>query len=112
MVSPKADWWRGISDTINFVAFIDVNGLVVVTLVTAWIVRSRMRRRLKIDLGKTVDDNDLLSIQTWMKVDEIEKRKNPCRDWSPESTVVDRQMSKGARTLLEVLIPRLRITKH
>jgi len=55
------------------------------------------------DLGKTVDDNGLLSIQTWIKVDEIEKKKNPCREWAPESAVTDCQTSKGAPSLLSVL---------
>jgi hypothetical protein len=71
-----------------------------------------MRRRLKIDLGKTVDDSNLLSIQTWMKVDEIEKKQNPGREWAPVSTVIDHEMSRGARTLLQVLIFRLKGINH
>ncbi len=108
MISLAYPWWRKISDTINVVVFIDGQAILVITVVTAWVVRMRMRRRVKMDLGKTVDDNDLLSIQTWMKVDEVEKKKNPGGEWAPESTFLDRKMSNGARSLLEVLLPRRR----
>jgi hypothetical protein len=96
------------TNAINFIAELDLILFFAITLGAAWGVRSRMQRRVKMDLGKTVDDNGLLSIQTWMKVDEIEKRKNPCRDWAPESTFVDRELSNGERSLLDVLIRRLR----
>jgi hypothetical protein len=43
----------------------------------SWIVASRMRRRIKDDIGKTADEGDLTSIETWMKVDEVEEKKNP-----------------------------------
>jgi hypothetical protein len=103
VIALATPWWRRINDAINFIAFIDIWGIIVITTFTAWVVRMRMRRRVRMDLGKTVDDNDLLSIQTWMKVDEIEKTKNPCREWAPRSTVIDYQSSKAAPSLLSVL---------
>jgi hypothetical protein len=108
VISPANPWWMKISDTVNNIAFFDLCATIAITSVSAWAVGMRMRRRVKIDLGKTVGDGDLLSIQTWMRVDEIEKKKNPCRDWTPESTFVDRQMSKGARTLIDVLLRHLK----
>jgi hypothetical protein len=112
MISPANPWWRGITDTINGIAFIDLCATLAFTAVTAWAVRLRMQRRLKMDLRQTVDDNNFLSIQTWMKVDEIEKKKNPCREWAPETTFIDRQTSNVERTVLQVLILRLKRTKQ
>jgi hypothetical protein len=46
-----------------------------VTTVSAWITAYRMRRRIKKALGKRATDAELTSINTWMKVEEAEKRK-------------------------------------
>jgi hypothetical protein len=108
VISAVNPWWMKISNAINNIVFIDLCATLAITAVSAWAVRRRMRRRVKIDLGSTIGDNDLLSLQTWMRVDEVEKKRNPCRDWAPESTFVDRQMAKGARTLVDVLIRRLK----
>jgi hypothetical protein len=100
--------WRRISVLINFVASLELYTVVVIALVTAWVAKRRMRRRVKMDLGETADDNNLLSIQTWMKVDEIEKNRNPGRDWAPMSTGIDYEMLGGPPTLLDMLIFHLK----
>ena len=56
-----------------------------ITIVSSWIIGIRMRRRIKKDLGRRANERDLASIETWMKVDEIEDKKNPGRAWVPES---------------------------
>jgi hypothetical protein len=45
--------------------------------VASWTVASRMRRRIKDDIGRAADDGDLTSIETWIKVDEVEGEKRP-----------------------------------
>ena len=60
-------------------------GLAAVTAISAWIIGVQMRRRIKKDLGRAVDDSDLVSLETWMKVGEVEEKKNPGRDWAPNS---------------------------
>jgi len=67
---------------------------VVVLGISSWFVANRMRRKIKSDIGKSVGDGDLTSLETWMKVDEVEKEKNPVRDWAPESSISDYQPSK------------------
>jgi hypothetical protein len=54
-----------------------------------------MRRRIKKDLATSADDADLASLETWMKVDEVEENKNPGRDWAPESSDSDDQLPKN-----------------
>jgi len=44
------------------------------TTVSAWIAGIQMRRKIKRDLGRKATDADLASIDTWMKVDEVEQR--------------------------------------
>jgi hypothetical protein len=44
------------------------------TTVSAWIAGIQMRRKIKRDLGRKATDADLTSIDTWMKVDEVEQR--------------------------------------
>jgi len=57
---------------------------------SSWLVASRMRRRIKDDLGKnTVAAGDLTSIETWMKVAEIEENKHPGGEWPPKSSDSD-----------------------
>jgi hypothetical protein len=62
--------------------FRDTEGVVIIiSVVSAWITGVRMRRKIRKDLGRKATDADLTSIDTWMKVDEVEeernKRKNP-----------------------------------
>lgn len=54
---------------------------IIVTSVSAWIIGIQMRRKIKKDLGRKATDLDLASIDTWMKVDEVEERKK--RDKPP-----------------------------
>ena len=49
--------------------------LIIISFVSAWITGIRMRRKIRKDLGRTATDLDLTSLDTWMKVDEIEERK-------------------------------------
>jgi hypothetical protein len=46
-----------------------------VSAVSLWVTTLRMRRRLKRALGRTAKGAELLSIRTWIEVDEAEKRK-------------------------------------
>ena len=49
--------------------------VVVVTSVSAWILRVRMQRRIRRALGKkTGSEMELTSLNTWMKVAEEEER--------------------------------------
>ena len=48
--------------------------IIVVTTVSAWIATSVTRRRMRQALGRKVEDAELTSITTWMKVDETERR--------------------------------------
>jgi hypothetical protein len=61
---------------------------------SSWIVTNRMRRRIKDDLGRTSLAEDPTSIETWMKVDEVEQKKNPGRAWAPESSPSDYESTK------------------
>ena len=60
----------------------------------SWRVAGHMRRRIKDDIGKTGDEGDLTSIETWMKVDEVEEKRNPGRAWAPEPSISDDQPSE------------------
>ena len=53
---------------------------VIVQTVWAWIAGIQMRLKIKKDLGRKPTDADLTSIDTWMKVDEVEQRKGPAPD--------------------------------
>ena len=57
--------------------------------ISGWIFATRMRRRIKKDLGRAADDSDLASLETWMNVDAVEEKKNPNRVWAPESNDVE-----------------------
>jgi hypothetical protein len=64
-------------------------GLALFTTIASWIIGIRMRRRIKRDLGRETKEADLSSIDTWMKVDEVEEKKDPSRAWvlqSPDLT--------------------------
>ena len=53
---------------------------VAVNTVWAWITGLRMRLKIQKDLGRKATDADLTSIDTWMKIDEVESRneaRNP-----------------------------------
>lgn len=46
-----------------------------VTAISTWIVGVQMKRKIRKDLGRKATDADLSSIHTWMKVDEVEEKK-------------------------------------
>jgi len=69
-------------------------GVILFTTITSWIIGIRMRRKIKSDLGRKVHDGDLSSIDTWMKVDEIEQKKHPGQEWAPESSASDYESTK------------------
>jgi len=48
--------------------------IIFATTVSAWITGIQMRRKIRRDLGRKATDADLTSIDTWMKVDEVEER--------------------------------------
>jgi len=50
-------------------------GSTIINTVWAWIDRIRMCLKIKKDLGRKAAQGDLTSIDTWMKVDEVEQRK-------------------------------------
>jgi hypothetical protein len=60
-------------------------GLALFTMFASWIIGIRMRRRIRRDLGRQAKGADLSSIDTWMKVDEVEEKKDPSRAWVPQS---------------------------
>lgn len=66
-------WWA-----IGCIVFIS-------TGVSSWIFAIRLRRRIKRDLGKAADATNLNSIETWMKVDGVEQKEHPGKEWAPES---------------------------
>ena len=50
-------------------------GAIIVNAIGAWIAGLRMRLKIKKDLGRKAMQADLSSIDTWMKVDEVEQRE-------------------------------------
>jgi hypothetical protein len=50
-------------------------GAIIVNSVWAWITGFQMRQRIKRGLRRKAAEADLASIDTWMKVDEVEQRK-------------------------------------
>lgn len=44
------------------------------TIISAWVVTVRMRRRMRKSLGRKATDLELVSLRTWMQVDELEQR--------------------------------------
>lgn len=46
-----------------------------VMAISTWIVGVQMKRKIRKDLGRKATDADLSSIDTWMKVDEVEEKK-------------------------------------
>jgi hypothetical protein len=57
--------------------------ILVVTSVSAWILNLRMRRRIKKALGGNASNANLTSLNTWMTVDEAEKRKKESGPLTP-----------------------------
>ena len=52
-----------------------VIGAIVVTTISGWIVTVRMRRRARNALGVDLNETQLTSLQTWMKVEDAEERR-------------------------------------
>lgn len=42
----------------------------------SWVTGVKMRRKISTDLGRKATDDDLTSLDTWMEVDEAEKKRN------------------------------------
>jgi hypothetical protein len=55
----------------------------IVTTVSAWITALRMRRRIRRSLGRKASDAELISINTWMKVNEAEQRNEETKPINP-----------------------------
>jgi hypothetical protein len=53
------------------------------TTVSGWIVAVRMRRRMKKSLGRNATDLDLVSLNTWMRVDETEQKNRQSQPIHP-----------------------------
>ena len=53
------------------------------TTISGWIVAFQMRRRLRRTLGRKVTDTELVSITTWMKVEDEEERNQQNRPITP-----------------------------
>lgn len=51
--------------------------VIVFTMVSAWIMGIRMRRRARRALGRNVSGRELTSINMWMNVEDAERRENP-----------------------------------
>jgi len=58
-------------------------GFLIVTTVSAWITAFQMRRKIKKSLGRNVSDTELVSINTWMKVEEAEQRNEQSKPINP-----------------------------
>jgi hypothetical protein len=54
------------------------------TTVSGWIVAVRMRRRMKKSLGRKASDLDLVSLNTWMRVDETEQKNRQSQPIHPK----------------------------
>ena len=88
-------WWLAIiAMAMKSYPLIYVMIVAIVSIISAWIIGNHMRRRVKKDLGRAADEGDLTSIETWMKVDEVEEKKNPGRAWAPESSPSDYESTK------------------
>ena len=49
--------------------------ILIIAAVSGWITAFKMRRRAKKALGREIRDSELTSLNTWMDVEEAEKRK-------------------------------------
>jgi hypothetical protein len=57
---------------------------IVVALVSVWLTGIQMRWRIRKDLGRKATSADLTSIDTWMKVNEIEERNEQHKPLNPD----------------------------
>ena len=64
-------------DIINEIGLVLGIVVIVFTAVSGWIVGVRMRRRAKKALGRDLSDGELVSINTWIEVQDAEHRENP-----------------------------------
>ena len=55
--------------------FLTLAVMLIFAAVSTWIMGIRMRRRIKKALGTEATGAELISLSTWMKVDEAERRK-------------------------------------
>jgi hypothetical protein len=46
--------------------------ILIFTSISSWIIGVQMRRKIRRDLGRKATEEDLTSIDAWMKVDEVE----------------------------------------
>jgi len=76
--------------------------IVIISVVSAWITGLRMRRKIRQDLGRKATDADLTSIDTWMKVDEVEQQKKRNRPVSPDWNI---HFLKGGLPVLSHFMP-------
>jgi hypothetical protein len=58
--------------------------LLIFIVISSWIISIRMRRKIKKDLGRKANNLDLTSIDTWMKVDEVEHEDNRKKPIEPD----------------------------
>lgn len=49
--------------------------VVIISSISGWVTAIKMRRRAKKALGKEILNSELTSLNTWMEVEEAEKRK-------------------------------------
>lgn len=47
--------------------------IMIVTGISAWLVTIRTQKRMKGSLGRKATDLEMVSLSTWMRVDEIER---------------------------------------
>lgn len=60
-----------------------LGAFIIGTTVSGWIVAVRMRRRMKKSLGRKATDLDLVSLNTWMRVDETEQKNKQSQPIHP-----------------------------
>ena len=59
----------------NAIGTLYILGVVITMAVSGWIVTMQVRRRMKRSLGRKATDLELASLNTWMRVKEIEERE-------------------------------------
>lgn len=69
--------------------------VIIFTSVSAWIIGMRMRRKIERDLGREATDADLTSIDTWMKVEEVEQRHEKNRPLGPGGYAVGARLTNA-----------------
>jgi hypothetical protein len=62
-------------DGIGILYALYIVGFAIALTVSGWIVTVRVRRRMKKSLGRKATDLELASLNTWMRVEETEKRE-------------------------------------